>query len=105
MYSDNMFNKDELKQRASAARTTLKDRSISYFISELKKHMLTTADNGKDSGTFFVNKTNYSELIDVLGPLADIIGWLIDHVKHRDEFEGITFKLRKLEGLIEYSWV
>ena len=99
-----MFSKEELKQRASAARTNIKNRSISLFINDLKNDMLITADSGKDSGTFFVNKTNYSELIDVLGPLADIIGWLIDHVKRRDEFEGITFEIKKLEGLVEYSW-
>ena len=100
-----MFSKDELKQRASAARANIKDRSISYFINDLKKHMLATADSGKDSGTFVVNESKYVELIHLLGPLADIIGWLIDRVKDRDEFEGITFKLKKLEGLVEYSWV
>ena len=100
-----MFSKEELKDRASVARTNIKDRSISLFINDLKNDMLMTADSGKDSGTFFVNQTNYIELIHLLGPLADIIGWLTDHVKRRDEFEGITFKLNKLQGLVEYSWV
>jgi hypothetical protein len=103
-----MFSKDELKQRASAARANIKDRSISLFKNDLKKDMLTTANSGKDSGTFFVNESKYDELIDLLKRLEEprihFTEWLIDHVKYQDEFEGITFKLKKLDALLEYSW-
>jgi hypothetical protein len=70
--------------------------------------MLTTADSGKDSGTFFVNSSLYKELIDLLKRLEDpgvhFTEWLIDRVKDRDEFKGITFKLKKLDYLVEYCW-